>query len=69
MKGIYLDRLWNKYPTPRPYKRQNQRDKHDFNDKYIAVATKRIKATRHSSLIPKKKAVISKRWGFWVDVN
>ena len=68
MKGIYLDRLWNKYPTPRPYKRQNQRDKHDFNDRCIAVATKRIKALRISNLIPKKKAVISKRWGFWVDV-
>ena len=68
MKGIQLERLWKKYPTPRPYKRQTQRDKHDFNDLYIAVATKRIKATRHSSLIPKKKAVISKRWGFWVDV-
>ena len=49
MKGIYLDRLWNKYPTPRPYKRQNQRDKHDFNDRCIAVATKRIKADRKST--------------------
>ena len=61
MKGIYLDRLWKKYPTPRPYKRQNQRDKHDFNDKYIAVAFKRFKATHRSYLIPKKRGVISKR--------
>ena len=60
MKGIYLERLWKKYPT--------QRDKHDFNDRYIAVATKRIRALHRSYLIPKKRAVISKRWGFWVDV-
>ena len=69
MKGIYLDRLWNKYPTPRPYKRQTQRDKHDFNDLYIAAVTKRIKALRRSSLIPKKKAGISKRWGVWITVE
>ena len=69
MKGIQLERLWRKYPTPRPYKRQTQRDKHDFNDSFISVATKRIKALRRSFLIPKKKAVISKKWGFWVDVD
>ena len=69
MKGIQLERLWQKYPTPRPHKQQTQRDKHDFNDLYIAAVTKRIKALRRSSLIPKKKAVITKRWGVWIIVQ
>ena len=69
IKAMYLDKLYKKYPTPRPYKRQNQRDKHDFNDCYIAIAVKRIKALRHSCLIPKKKAVIDKDCCFWVEVD
>jgi hypothetical protein len=67
------DRLMNyinkKYPVPRQYIKQNQRDKHDFNDRYIAAMTKRIKAFRRNAVLPKKKAVISKRGGFWVDAN
>ena len=69
MKGIQLERLWKKYPIPRPYKRQNQRDKHDFNDLYIAVATKRFKAMRINRVLFKKKAMINKKFGFWVDVE
>ena len=69
MKGLHFERLWRKYPTTRPFLRQTQRDKHDFNDRYIAAATKRIKAMRLGNLIPKKKAVISKMWGFFVDVE
>ena len=37
MKGIHFERLWRKYPTTRPFLRQTQRDKHDFNDRYIAA--------------------------------
>jgi hypothetical protein len=64
-----IDRICKKYPVPRPYIRQNQRDKHDFNDRYIAAVTKRIKAFRRKAVLLKKKAVISKRGGFWVDTD
>jgi len=64
-----MDYFNKKYPVPRQFVRQNQRDKHDFNDLFIAVVTKRAKALRCNHVVPKKKAVVSKRWGFWVEVD
>ena len=69
MNKIQLEQLCKKYPIPSQYKRQNQRDKHDFNDLYITATTKRFKAMRRNCVLFKKKAMINKKFGFWVDVE
>ena len=69
MKDRLMDYFNKKYPVPKQFVRQNQRDKHDFNDLFIAVVAKRTKALRYNEVLPKKKSVVSKRWGFWVEVD
>ena len=69
MKDRLMEYFNKKYPVPKRFVRQSQRDKHDFNDLYIAMVAKRIKALRYNEVLPKKKSVVSKRWGFWVEVD
>ena len=69
MKDRLMDYFNKKHPVPKQFVRQTQRQKHDFNDLYIAMVAKRIKALRYNDVLPKKKAVVSKRWGFWVEVD
>lgn len=64
-----LENLNKKCPVPRQYIKQNSRDKHDFNDKYILAVTYRINFLRHHHTLPKKVRVITKMSGFWVDVR
>ena len=69
MKDRLMDYLNKKHPVPRQYIKQNSRDKHDFNDKYILAVRYRIIFLRQSSTLPKKVRVITKTSGFWVDVR
>ena len=62
----HFTNLNKKYPVPIRYIKQNSRDKHDFNDRYILAVNKRIKALRYSCTVSFKVAVIGK-FGFWVD--
>jgi len=68
MKDRLMDYLNKKHPVPRQYIKQNSRDKHDFNDKYILAVTYRINFLRRKHALPKKVRVITKMSGFWVDV-
>ena len=54
--------------TPRPYSRQNSRDKHDFCDLYISANVKRRAFLHGSWKLPKKVAILSSGY-FFVDAE